>query len=159
MSEAMVQWLRDALTVLFGALAGGVTNRVAITMLFHPYQPPRVFGRSIRWLQGAVPKNQSRMARTIGNTVGNTLLTPSDVAAELKDERLREAFQEQLEGLVEGLLEGEKPALVDLLPESAIAEVRRILLTLLDTIHDRVLEALASEEFAADATRILETLA
>lgn len=159
MSETALQWLRDALTVLFGSLAGGVTNRVAITMLFHPYRPPRIFGRTVGWLQGAVPKNQSRMARTIGNTVGNTLLTPGDVAAELKDERLRRAFEEQLEGLVEGLLEGEKPALAELLPESALDEIRRVLETLLDAIHERVVEALASEELAEDATRALQTLA
>jgi uncharacterized membrane protein YheB (UPF0754 family) len=154
-----MQWLRDGLTVLFGALAGGLTNRVAITMLFHPYKPPRVFGRPINWLQGAVPKNQTRMARTIGNTVGDTLLTPGDVAAELKDERLREAFEDQLRVLVQELLEGEKPAIGDLLPESALTEVRRILDTLLDSVRDRVVEALASEEFAEDAARILGTLA
>jgi uncharacterized membrane protein YheB (UPF0754 family) len=154
-----MQWLRDAITVLFGALAGGLTNRVAITMLFHPYSPPRLFGRTVDWLQGAVPKNQGRMAHTIGNTVGNTLLTPGDVAAELQDERLRQAFEEQLLGLVQELLEGEKPALVDLLPGPALGEVRRILETLLEAVHERVVESLASEEFAEDATRILDTLA
>ncbi|MBT8477445.1 MAG: DUF445 family protein [Gemmatimonadetes bacterium] len=159
MSEVAMQWLRDALTVLFGALAGGLTNRVAITMLFHPYKPPRVFGRTIHWLQGAVPKNQTRMAHTIGNTVGTALLTPADVAAELKDERLREAFEEQLQGLVQELFEGEKPAVADLLPESALIEVRRILDTLLDSVRDRVVEALSSEEFSEDAARILGTLA
>jgi uncharacterized membrane protein YheB (UPF0754 family) len=148
-----MQWLRDALTVLFGALAGGVTNRVAITMLFHPYKPPRLLGRTVNWLQGAVPKNQARMARTIGNTVGNTLLTPGDVAAELQDERLREGFEKQLEGLVQDLLDGEKPAITDLLPESAVAEVHRILATLLDAVHERVTEALDSEDFAGDAAR------
>jgi len=158
-SELAMQWLRDSLTVLFGALAGGLTNRVAITMLFHPYQPPRVFGRTVHWLQGAVPKNQTRMARTIGNTVGTSLLTPGDVAAELQDERLREAFEEQLQSLVQELLEGEKPAIGDLLPESALAEVKRILEALLDSVRDRVVEALASEEFAEDAARILGTLA
>ena len=154
-----MQWLRDSLTVFFGALAGGLTNRVAITMLFHPYEPPRVFGRTVHWLQGAVPKNQTRMARTIGNTVGDTLLTPGDVAAELKDERLRQAFEEQLRGLVQEMFEGEKPAIGEILPESALSEVRRILDTLLDSVRDRVVEALASEEFAEDAARILGTLA
>ena len=85
MSEAALQWIRDGLTVLFGALAGGVTNRIAIVMLFHPYKPPRLFGREVSWLQGAVPKNQSRLASTIGRTIGTRLLTPEDVAAELQD--------------------------------------------------------------------------
>ena len=68
----MVALIRDAVTVLFGALAGGLTNRIAIIMLFHPYEPPRVMGRTVRWLQGAVPKNRERMAGTIGRTIGQS---------------------------------------------------------------------------------------
>jgi uncharacterized membrane protein YheB (UPF0754 family) len=151
-------WLRDGLTVLFGALAGGLTNRIAIMMLFHPYEPPSIFGRRLLWLQGAVPKNQQRLARTIGNTIGSRLLTPEDVAAELQDERLRQALEDQLRSLVQQLLEGEKPALEEILPKSALGEVRRILETLLDAVHERVIYALGSEEFAGDAARILQML-
>ena len=85
MSPVTGELLRDAVTVLFGALAGGITNRVAILMLFHPYEPPELLGRRIEWLQGAVPKNRERLAGTIGNTIGTKLLTPADVASELQD--------------------------------------------------------------------------
>ena len=30
-------------TLVIGALAGGLTNSVAIWMLFHPYEPPRIW--------------------------------------------------------------------------------------------------------------------
>ena len=46
--------------VVAGALAGGLTNSIAIWMLFHPYEPPRLGKRSIKFLQGAIPKNQNR---------------------------------------------------------------------------------------------------
>ena len=63
---------RALITIAFGALAGGITNAVAISMLFHPYEP-RGLGR---WkLQGAIPKNKARLAKTIGRTVGQRLLT------------------------------------------------------------------------------------
>lgn len=153
------QAFRDILTIFFGALAGGLTNRIAILMLFHPYRPPRLLGRPIGWLQGAIPKNQGRLARTIGNTIGTRLLTPEDVAAELADERLRAAFEEQLQGLIEELFAGEQPSLEELLPETALPEIRRILDSVLDHALARVLEALDSEEFAESAARILETLA
>ena len=52
MSEQVYQAI---LTVVFGALAGGLTNTVAVWMLFHPYEPPRIFGRSISFFQGAIP--------------------------------------------------------------------------------------------------------
>lgn len=159
MSEAALGWLRDGLTILFGAFAGGVTNRIAIMMLFHPYEPPRVLGRRINWLQGAVPKNQTRLAKTIGDTVGTQLLTPADVAAELQDSRLREAFDEQLRSLVEELLEGDKPSIAELLPESAVPEVQLALESVLDSVHIRMTDILGSDTFAADANRILDTLA
>lgn len=69
-----------AVTIFFGALAGGVTNAVAIWMLFHPYQPR---GPGRLKLQGAIPKNKTRLARTIGRTVGQRLLTADDLARQL----------------------------------------------------------------------------
>ena len=51
MNERLLQTL---VTVAFGAVAGGVTNAIAVWMLFHPYLPPRVFGRELRFLQGAL---------------------------------------------------------------------------------------------------------
>jgi hypothetical protein len=58
--------IRTLLTVAFGAIAGGSTNAVAVWMLFHPYEPPVLFGRRIRFLQGAIPKNTDRLASRWG---------------------------------------------------------------------------------------------
>ena len=43
-------------------LSGGLTNTIAIWMLFHPYTPR---GISRLKLQGAIPKNKPRLAKTI----------------------------------------------------------------------------------------------
>jgi len=159
MNPSTLALLRDGLTVVFGALAGGLTNRIAIIMLFHPYEPPRIFGRKVGWLQGAVPKNRKRMASTIGRTIGTHLLSPEDVAAELQDERLREAFDGQLRGLVKKLLEDEKPALADLLSESALEDARDLLASLLDTVHTRLIGSMGEEVFATEAERVLARVA
>lgn len=159
MNEAMMGLFRDGLTVLFGALAGGVTNRIAIIMLFHPYEPPSVFGRPIRWLQGAVPKNRERMARTIGRTIGTHLLAPADVAAELRDERLREAFDAQLHELVRGLLEDEKPAVADLVSDGALDDIRALVVSVLDGVRERLVDSLGDEGFAEEAGHTLGRLA
>jgi len=152
-------WPSALLTIAFGALAGGVTNRIAIVMLFHPYRAPRLFGRRLRWLQGAMPKNQARLARSIGRTVGTRLLTPEDVAAELADPRLRAAFEKRLGGLVEELLAGEQPSLSELVPGEVLPEIRRLLETFLKEIERRALQALESESFADHAAAFLATLA
>ncbi|HSE28485.1 MAG TPA: DUF445 family protein, partial [Gemmatimonadales bacterium] len=63
--------LQALATVAVGALSGGVTNAIAIWMLFHPHEPVRLlFFR----LHGAVPKNKARLAKSIGKTVGERLL-------------------------------------------------------------------------------------
>lgn len=148
-------WLRALLTIFFGALAGGLTNRIAIWMLFHPYEPPRVLGRRVSWLQGAMPKNQDRLARSIGQAVGTRLLTPADVASELADPALEAAFEERIRELVASLMEREQPAISELLPEPAAAEVRELLRGLLDELRERLLASLESPGFAAEAERLM----
>lgn len=149
---------RALLTILFGALAGGVTNRVAVWMLFHPYEPPELLGRRVGWLQGALPKNQGRLARRIGETVGTRLLTPADVAEELQDEALRASFEDRLRQLLLDLAEGEHPPPAELLPPRALAEVRGVLRRGLDELYGALPEILASPGFREEAEGVLADL-
>lgn len=151
-----IDWLRAIVTIAFGALAGGITNRIAVWMIFHPYRPPRLFGRRIGWLQGAVPKNQHRLAGSVGDVVGGSLLTPGDITAELT--QLESAFRVQLRTLAVEMAEREQPALADLLPEAAFAEVRRLLMGLLSEGRELLAGALDSPEFREEASRLLETI-
>lgn len=113
-------WLEAVVAVLFGALAGGLTNAVAIRMLFHPYQP-----RGPGWfrLQGAIPKNRARLAKTVGRTVGQRLLVPEDLARQLAAPEVRRAFERALEGFVSSLLDGEKGSLRQELPAAVLREL------------------------------------
>ena len=104
-------------TVGVGALSGGITNAVAIWMLFHPYEP-----RGIRWfrIQGAMPKNKARLAKSIGKTVGERLLTPEDLAERLGAPAVRDAFLSAVGGAVGTLLDRERgPLREQLRPELA----------------------------------------
>ena len=152
-------WIRALITVAFGALAGGLTNRVAVWMLFHPYEAPEPLGRRIGWLQGAIPKNRKRLASSIGGVVGGTLLTPEDLTAELQDEELKGAFDARIRELVAGLVEGEQPSLSDLLPEPVVVEVRALIDQMLGELYEQLLATVESEPFREDATRLLGDLA
>ena len=99
-------------TIGVGAISGGVTNAVAIWMLFHPYEP-RGVGR-IR-IQGAMPKNKARLAKSIGKTVGERLITPEDLAQRLSAPAVRQAFDDAVGRIVGDLLETERGPLRDLL--------------------------------------------
>jgi uncharacterized membrane protein YheB (UPF0754 family) len=137
-------------TIVFGALAGGLTNTIAIWMLFHPYTPPRLFGRwPINWLQGAVPKNQARLAAAIGRTVGNRLLTAEDLTRILSAEEFRSAFDERLAIFLDEVLHKERGSLRDILPPEVVPEVENFLHRVVDHGLDRLSEYMASERFEA----------
>ncbi|MBI2536538.1 MAG: DUF445 family protein [Gemmatimonadetes bacterium] len=136
--------LQGAVTVLFGALAGGITNAVAIWMLFHPYQP-----RGPRWftLQGAIPKNRARLARTGGRTVGQRLLVPEDLAHRLTAPEVRAAFERALEGFVSALLDDERGSMRQELPPAVLAELELAFASLAPVLADRLATYLATDEF------------
>ncbi len=154
-----MEWLRALLTVAGGAAAGGLTNRVAIWMLFHPYEPPRLFGRRLDWLQGAVPKNRERMARAIGGAVGGRLLTSDDLAEVLGGESVRSAFRDRLEEVLRGVLRGEHPPPVEVLSPEALEELRGLARSALIGLTPRVAKALESESFARQTGELLDDVA
>ncbi len=108
-----------AVTIGVGALSGGITNAVAIWMLFHPYEPT---GVGPFRLQGAIPKNKDRLAKSIGKTVAERLLTREDLATRLSTPAVRDAFRGALDRLFDHLLERERgPLREQLSPELARA--------------------------------------
>ena len=113
-------WARLGINVLVGTVAGGITNAVAVWMLFHPYE--RRYG-----LHGAIPKNKARLAKSIGRVVGERLLTPGDIVAELQRAGLRESLDAKLTEFIATLLDREWGSLRDILPAPVTAELARTL--------------------------------
>jgi uncharacterized membrane protein YheB (UPF0754 family) len=117
-----------AVKIAFGAIAGGLTNTIAVWMLFHPYEPPRIFGRwKVGFLHGAVPKNQPRLAAAIGRTVGSRLLTAEDLANTFANVEFREAFDQRLGIFLDEVLHTERGSLSDLIPDRVRDEVDALL--------------------------------
>ena len=144
MSEDLIFAL---LTIALTALAGGLTNTVAIWMLFHPYQPPTLGRWRVRFLQGAIPRNQPRLAAAIGKTVGTRLLTEDDLTKIFTDTEFRSAFDERLASFVEKALHIERGSLRDLLPSSVLDDLDRILDDIVGNGLVRFGEYLDSERF------------
>ena len=156
MSEALVQAL---VTIGLGALAGGVTNQVAIWMLFHPYEPPKLFGRwRIGFLQGAIPKNQPRLAAAIGKTVGNRLLTPEDLTGTFAEPEFREAFDQRLAHVVNEILNRERGSLRSMIPEALAQNIDALVDEALDRGLDQLEQYMASERFAEAVLRRTDDL-
>jgi uncharacterized membrane protein YheB (UPF0754 family) len=150
--------IRILLTVFFGAIAGGTTNQIAVWMLFHPYEPPRLFGRRLLLFQGAIPKNKARLAVAMGRTVGTKLLTPEDLTRTLAEPSFRAAFDERLASFLRAVFDERRGSAQELLPPDALAEVRRLLLNGGGTLLSRVDAYMASDDFHAAVLRWLELL-
>jgi uncharacterized membrane protein YheB (UPF0754 family) len=150
--------IRTLLTVVFGAIAGGTTNAIAVWMLFHPYEPPRLFGRRLSAMQGAIPKNKARLAIAMGRTVGTKLLTPDDIAVTLSEPSFRNAFNERLASFLQAVFDERRGSATELLPAPALAELRRLLLNGGDTLLLRLDAYMSSDAFRVAVERWLEML-
>jgi uncharacterized membrane protein YheB (UPF0754 family) len=108
-------WVQFAIHVSIGTLAGGLTDTVAVWMLFNPKR--KRFG-----FQGAIPKNQARLARSLGRTVGERLLTPGDLQSELGRPELRAAFESKLAEIIEAIIRSDQP-LIDKVPPTVVSTI------------------------------------
>ena len=140
--------IRALITITFGAMGGGLTNSVAIWMLFHPYEPPRLGKRNIKALQGAIPKNQNRLAAAVGKTVGTRLLTPDDLEAIFRDPSFKTTFNGHLSGFLDTILNTERGSVRDLIPERMHAQIETVLEDVKEFGLERLHEYLHSERFS-----------
>ena len=69
--------------VIVGAVIGGITNALAIKMLFHPYEPIYLFGRRLPFTPGLIPKRRDELAVQMGKMVVQHLITPESVKRKL----------------------------------------------------------------------------
>ena len=70
---------------LIGALIGYCTNYIAVKMLFHPYKEVKLFGLTLPFTPGVIPKNKPRLAHAIARAVSEVLLTKEDFAGLITD--------------------------------------------------------------------------
>ena len=136
---------RAVVTIIFGAMAGGLTNTLAIWMLFHPYERR---GIGFFKLHGAIPKNKPRLAKTIGRTVG-----------QLSAPGVKEAFDDAVSGFVTSLLEDDWGALRDELPQGFLSELEGAIGGIAETVADRVVEHTTTEEFRDKAAEFVNQTA
>jgi uncharacterized membrane protein YheB (UPF0754 family) len=74
---------------LIGALIGGITNHLAIKMLFKPHRAIYIGKWRLPFTPGLIPKRRSDLARSLGKTVVDHLLTPKGMQARLIDDNFQ----------------------------------------------------------------------
>ncbi|SDH55453.1 Uncharacterized membrane protein YheB, UPF0754 family [Alteribacillus persepolensis] len=81
-------WLMVGM-ILLGAVIGGVTNSLAIKMLFRPYKPLYIRKWQIPFTPGLIPKRRGEMAEQMGKMVVNHLLTAEGIQKKLLETTFR----------------------------------------------------------------------
>jgi len=151
-AEAATLLVQGLITVAVGAISGGITNAVAIWMLFHPYEPKRL---GFFVLHGAIPKNKERLAKSIGKTVGERLLTPEDLEHQLTAPGVQEAFDRTLATWLQTALETERGSLREMLPAAVVAELEEAMARMAPLVAERFVEFAATPEFRDALTAFL----
>src|SRR6185369_7360204 len=121
---------------------------LAIWMLFHPYNPVKLFGITI-WPQGMIPRHRERLAQSIGNAVGNELVSQETVFNALFETGF---FERKVEGFVNSysteLLSTAYPSLIEALPSGARAPVLDTIAALQYRLAEHIASVLKSEQTA-----------
>lgn len=82
-------FLTLCMMIVVGAMIGGLTNSLAIKMLFRPYEAKYIGKWRIPFTPGLIPKRRDQLAVQLGQLVVNHLITEESIQAKLKEERLR----------------------------------------------------------------------
>ncbi len=82
---------------MVGAVIGGITNSLAIKMLFRPINPIKVGNYTLPFTPGVIPKEKERIASKIGQVVSEELLNEEVLKAWLLQERVYKQIEEGIE--------------------------------------------------------------
>lgn len=87
---------------IIGAVIGYFTNYIAVKMLFRPLKPVKVWGRTLPFTPGIIPKGKARLAKALGKAVGEELLTKEELKKMFLSPEVKDTV---LNGVVKGLQE------------------------------------------------------
>lgn len=93
---------------LIGAGIGYITNWIAVKMMFRPLHPIKLGKFTLPFTPGIIPKNQSKLAESIGNTISNSLLTDSDLKEVLLSEDVKKYIFSNIKSSFDKLSENQE---------------------------------------------------
>lgn len=75
----LISILKLAAGPVIGAVIGYFTNLIAVKMLFYPHKAVKLFGKTLPFTPGVIPKGKPRLAKAIGKAVSENLITKEDL--------------------------------------------------------------------------------
>ncbi|QST00703.1 DUF445 domain-containing protein [Pontibacillus sp. ALD_SL1] len=104
----MNTFLLILMMVAIGALIGGMTNSLAIRMLFRPFKAKYIFNKRVPFTPGLIPKRHDELAEQLGKMVTDHLLTPEGIQRKLDDDTFQQQVVEYAQKEVTSFLSSER---------------------------------------------------
>ncbi len=149
MDPLTVKILISIAIIVIATVHGFGAAWLAIWMLFHPYNPVKLFGLTI-WPQGMIPRHREKLAESIGNAVGNELVSQQTVFDALFETSF---FKRKVEDFVnthtQDVLSRVYPSFIDALPSQARAPILDTISALQYRLAEYIAAMLKSEETTA----------
>lgn len=82
--------------IAIAGFVGGVTNHLAIKMLFHPRKEWRVMGARVPFTPGLIPKRKEEIGRSLGHVVGEYLVTSHGLISTLQKPEMKTRLEQFL---------------------------------------------------------------
>ena len=92
---------------IIGAVIGYCTNYIAVKMLFRPYRPIKVFGKTLPFTPGIIPKRQPDLARAVGKAVGDHLFGEVEIKGILQSDEVKNTIIGGITDSIENAIDGE----------------------------------------------------
>ncbi|WP_416730651.1 DUF445 domain-containing protein [Fictibacillus sp. JL2B1089] len=100
-------WISISIMAIVGAFIGGLTNSIAIRMLFRPFTTLYIGKYRVPFTPGLIPKRRKQLAVQLGETVTKHLLTAEGVQAKINDSRFRKEMTELVQVEVKRFLKSD----------------------------------------------------
>ncbi len=85
---------------LVGAVIGFFTNYIAVKMIFIPREEKKLFGHTLPFTPGAIPKGKKRLAKSAGKIVANQLFTKEDISNKMLTEEIEKPIIDKMMGIL-----------------------------------------------------------
>ncbi|MEY8750291.1 DUF445 domain-containing protein [Alkalicoccobacillus gibsonii] len=92
----MEPWMFISFMVIVGAALGGITNALAIRMLFKPHQAYYIGKWKVPFTPGLIPKRHKEIAVQLGEMVGTYLLTAEGLENQIKQSAFKQGVSDWL---------------------------------------------------------------
>ncbi|MBM0064103.1 DUF445 domain-containing protein [Alkalicoccobacillus gibsonii] len=103
----MEPWMFISFMVIVGAALGGITNALAIRMLFKPHQAYYIGKWKVPFTPGLIPKRHKEIAVQLGEMVGTYLLTAEGLEKQIKQSAFKQGVSDWLEAEATKLINSE----------------------------------------------------